>query len=120
MYPRNYYPFIHNPSSFNSQQSSKYYRPSNYNETERNKSQYTRPQNFNNVGNYDNHIKDDNCNNITEDTASSPNMYEQYFEIFGMKLYFDDLLILALIFFLYKEDVKDSSLFIILFLLLLG
>lgn len=120
MYSRNYYPFIHKPSGFNSQQNSKYYRPSKYGNTERDKSQYTRPQNFNNIGNSSNYSKNDNSNNVTEDTASTSNMYEQYFEIFGMKLYFDDLLILALIFFLYKEDVKDSSLFIILFLLLLG
>lgn len=42
------------------------------------------------------------------------------FEIFGLKLYFDDLLIIALLFFLYQEDVKDNYLYIILILLLLG
>lgn len=41
------------------------------------------------------------------------------FEIFGIKLYFDDLLIIALLFFLYKEECTDDSLFIILILLLL-
>ena len=46
--------------------------------------------------------------------------YEQFFEIFGIKLFFDDLLILALLFFLYKEDVNDSYLFIVLFMLLLS
>lgn len=46
--------------------------------------------------------------------------YDQYFEIFGLKLYFDDLLILILLFFLYKEDVKDNYLYIVLFLLLLS
>lgn len=54
---------------------------------------------------------DKNENNNSED-------YEQFFEIFGIKLYFDDLLILALLFFLYKEEVKDSYLYIVLFLLL--
>lgn len=39
-------------------------------------------------------------------------------EIFGMELYLDDIIILCLIFFLYKEGVQDEMLFIILILLL--
>lgn len=39
-------------------------------------------------------------------------------EISGRKLYLDDLIILSLLFILYKEDVKDDMLFIILILLL--
>ena len=42
------------------------------------------------------------------------------FEIFGIKLHFDDLLIIALLFFLYQEDVKDTYLYIALILLLLS
>lgn len=42
------------------------------------------------------------------------------FEIFGIKLYFDDLLIIALLFFLYEEGVEDNLLFISLILLLLS
>lgn len=42
------------------------------------------------------------------------------FEIFGIKLYFDDILLVCLIFFLYQEGVKDQSLFISLVLLLLS
>ena len=45
---------------------------------------------------------------------------EKYFEILGLKLYNDDNLLLCLIFFLYKEDVKDPYLFIALVLLLLS
>lgn len=45
---------------------------------------------------------------------------ESYFEFFGLKLYNDDLLLLGLIFFLYKEDVKDQYLFFTLILLLLS
>ena len=41
-------------------------------------------------------------------------------EISGRKLYLDDLIILSLLFFLYKEDVKDDMLFILLILLLIG
>lgn len=42
------------------------------------------------------------------------------FEIFGIKLYFDDILLISLIFFLYSEGVKDDYLFISLILLLLS
>ncbi len=42
------------------------------------------------------------------------------FELFGIKLFFDDILIISLIFFLYNEGVKDQSLFISLILLLLS
>lgn len=42
------------------------------------------------------------------------------FEIFGLELYFDDILIIALIFFLYNEGVRDNLLFISLVLLLLS
>lgn len=45
---------------------------------------------------------------------------EEYFDLFGLKLYHDDLLLIGLIFFLYKEDVKDQYLFFALVLLLLS
>ena len=41
-------------------------------------------------------------------------------EIFGIKLYLDDLIILGILFFLYKEGVKDEMLFLSLILLLLS
>ncbi len=43
-----------------------------------------------------------------------------FFEIFGLKLYFDDILIICLLFFLYKEEVHDEYLFTALILLLLS
>lgn len=43
-----------------------------------------------------------------------------FFDIFGIRLYFDDILLICLIFFLYKEGVEDQSLFISLILLLLS
>lgn len=43
-----------------------------------------------------------------------------WLDLFGITLYFDDVLILSLLFFLYKEDVKDESLFISLLLLLIS
>lgn len=42
------------------------------------------------------------------------------FEVFGIKLFFDDILLICLIFFLYNEGVKDQYLFISLILLLLS
>ncbi len=45
---------------------------------------------------------------------------EEYFDLFGLRLYNDDLLLIGLIFFLYKEEVKDQYLFFALILLLLS
>ncbi len=45
---------------------------------------------------------------------------DEYFEIFGLKLHFDDILIICILFFLYQEDVKDTYLYISLILLLLS
>lgn len=42
------------------------------------------------------------------------------FEIFGLQLYYDDILLICLIFFLYQEGVQDEYLFIALVLLLLS
>lgn len=49
--------------------------------------------------------------NINED--------EPILEILGLQLYLDDLIILVLLFLLYKEDVQDETLFLSLLLLLL-
>ena len=51
-----------------------------------------------------------------KDKKSSQN---EFFEIFGIKLFFDDLIIISLLFFLYSEGVNDYYLFITLILLLL-
>lgn len=48
------------------------------------------------------------------------NIEKPIIEILGIQLYQDDLIILGLLFFLYKEEVKDESLFISLILLLLS
>lgn len=42
------------------------------------------------------------------------------FEMFNIKIYLDDIIILCLLFFLYQEDVKDEMLYISLILLLLS
>lgn len=48
------------------------------------------------------------------------NFEENFIELFGIKLYFDDLLLICLIWFLYNEGVQDQFLFIALILLLLS
>jgi len=72
---------------------------------------------------------ENNSASIIKETASSKsetseNRYneknEQFFSILGIHLYFDDLIILSLLFFLYNEGVKDEGLFICLILLLLS
>lgn len=98
----------------------------------------TRPQNHYSPSTNLNGYKNSTYNNNPESKDLGSNSYtftnifdtknikdnvkqsEQFFEIFGIKLYFDDLLIIALLFFLYKEECSDDSLFIILVLLLLS
>ena len=45
---------------------------------------------------------------------------EPVFEILGIKLYLDDIIILGLLFFLYQEGVQDEMLYIALILLLIS
>ena len=56
--------------------------------------------------------------NIASDSTRSSS--GEFFDIFGIRLYFDDILILCLLFFLYQEDVQDQFLFVALLLLLLS
>ena len=53
-------------------------------------------------------------------TNGFSNKEEPLLEISGQKLYLDDLIILSLLFFLYKENVKDDVLFMLLILLLVS
>ena len=45
---------------------------------------------------------------------------DYFFELFGIKLFFDDILLICLLFFLYEEGARDTELFICLILLLLS
>ena len=54
------------------------------------------------------------CNSLDNNIESD----KPIFELFGIKLYSDDLIILAVLFLLYEQNVKDEMLYIILFLLL--
>lgn len=63
----------------------------------------------------------DNTYNNAPSLLDKGNAYipKDFFELFGLKLYFDDILIICLLFFLYKENVHDEMLFLALILLLL-
>lgn len=63
---------------------------------------------------------DSTDNKNSEDRKISSNMDEPIFEILGISLYLDDIIILCLLFFLYTEGVQDELLFIVLILLLLS
>ena len=65
----------------------------------------------------DNHIKEKKENKGTDKFVENN---DTIFEIFGIKLHSDDILLICLIFFLYNEGVKDEFLFMALVLLLLS
>lgn len=65
------------------------------------------------------HTESDNLNQ-KNNSKKSDSGSDCFFELFGLKLYFDDILLICLIFFLYQEGVKDDELFISLILLLLS
>lgn len=65
-----------------------------------------------------NSITDSNKISNTINSRCNTNNEQAIFEIFGIKLYFDDLIILCVLFFLYQQNVKDEMLYIILLLLL--
>lgn len=56
----------------------------------------------------------------TNNSKHSSNSDQAIFEIMGIKLYLDDLIILGVLYFLYEQNVKDEMLYIILFLLLIS
>lgn len=59
----------------------------------------------------------DNGSNITEERHLED---REFLDIFGIRLYYDDILLISLIFFLYQEGVDDTELFIALIMLLLN
>lgn len=67
---------------------------------------------------YSSYPKNNNSNlkEVIKEEEKEP----EVFEIFGLKLHFDDILLICLIFFLYNEGVKDPYLFISLILLLIS
>lgn len=79
------------------------------------KPNYLPPPNFK----QDSFNKFQNPNIYSEKESSKIESKEKpLFEILGIKLFSDDLLVLALIYFLYKENINDTLLLIALFSLL--
>ena len=64
--------------------------------------------------------KSETTNSSKHKKNNSKNNQDCFFELFGLNLYFDDVLLICLIFFLYQEGVKDEELFVCLILLLLS
>jgi len=107
--PYPYYP-IHNPHSHPTNSTGNASFPSNFSHDNK-KSGNHHHESFGNIQSKD---LCDSQNKVGEEEK------EDCFEFFGLKLYFDDLLLIALLFFLYQEDVKDTYLYIALVLLLLS
>lgn len=117
--PMRNYNNIHNSTNNYKQRPQTHYSPSANSNGYKNNTYNGNPKSKN-LGSNSCDFKNNFSNNFdTENIKDNTKQNEQFFEIFGIKLYFDDLLIIALLFFLYKEECSDDSLFIILVLLLL-
>lgn len=104
------FPFIANPY---------YRRPFHQNQyfnTYNKKSYYTNLNKYtdNHYTTYSNHLEE------KKEILKESTLEHDFFEIFGLKLYYDDILLICLLFFLYNEGVKDQYLFISLILLLIS
>ena len=102
------------------------YRFPSYNSRYNNSSvnQYTKKQEeYTNTANSscNNSQNNTDCVKVTQNTSCTDISNDKpLFNLFGIDLFFDDILLICLIFFLYQEGVKDDWLFIVLVLLLLG
>lgn len=92
----------------------------NINAYNKNNISNTSTNNYNHSQNYKKSSKYNRFANINFDSLLSSDLEHPIIEILGIQLYLDDLIILGLLFFLYKEDVHDEILFGILLLLLLS
>ena len=63
-------------------------------------------------------ISSKNISKISSDSENRSFYKVSSFNILGIDFYFDDLLIICIIFFLYSQNVKDYCLFVVLILLL--
>lgn len=76
----------------------------------------------NNISPFENKTQASVCDVYKNDQKNKSNISSEncLFDLFGLKIYFDDILLVSLLYFLYSEGVKDDSLFIVLILLLLS
>lgn len=89
-----------------------------YNSYPRKPANYYNAQNTSKINNPINNIS--TVSTSTEKNKSNKNTDDYLFDLFGLKIYSDDVLLVSLIYFLYSEGVKDDGLFIVLILLLLS
>ena len=75
--------------------------------------------NLNNVSNH-NHAKSNSSNGNFEQRNCSSQDASPMFNLLGVNIYFDDILIVCILFFLYNENVNDPYLFLVLVLLLMS
>ena len=119
------FPFFYNPNFYNNRfGSSKFYNyTNNANVNPKYSSHYANTYNSYELPkqscNFNKHV-DEEQNWDKKNNSKSNNDEDYFFELFGIKLYFDDILLICLIFFLYQEGVKDDELFLSLVLLLLS
>ena len=108
---------LHNFDKFSSKSVQKPYTPSNFSNNF--SSNFNSNSSFGNSS-FGNLHFDENSASKEPEVNNDVHFYDECFEILGLKLHFDDLLIMCILFFLYQEDVKDSYLYIALILLLLS
>lgn len=118
---------LHNFDNFSSKSVQKPYTPSNFSNNfsgnfNSNSSFGNSASGHSSFGNSnsDNLHFDENSASKEPEVNNDVHFYDECFEILGLKLHFDDLLIMCILFFLYQEEVKDSYLYIALILLLLS
>lgn len=113
---------LHNFDKFSSKSVQKPYTPSNFSNNF--SGNFNSNSNFGNssFGNssFGNLHFDENSASKEPEKNNTEHFYDECFEILGLKLHFDDLLIMCILFFLYQEEVKDSYIYIALILLLLS
>lgn len=69
---------------------------------------------------YNNYAHRNNTLDDSDSRSSATQDSSPIFNLFGLNIYFDDILIVCILFFLYNENVNDPSLFLILVLLLMS
>lgn len=126
-------PFFRSP--FYNPYYNRYYNP-NMSEKQFVSSDIKNQENLKKTSSCNNNANTENSNQNSSQTEKSSRYYsfgpinfkspffndieEPIFEILGIQLYLDDIIILGLLFFLYQEKVKDEMLYISLILLLLS
>ena len=124
-FPKNYnnIPFKYNSTAkpYNYYTKSNYYNSTNLYKQNQINQNITPKTNFSNIQSSPNFSNTSNNSNIyTEPIKNNSDKDNILFEIFGLKIYFDDILIICILLFLYQEGIRDEYLFISLILLLLS